>query len=335
VPDSLLITGEISTGNLVAILKILHTRLEELHKEKNESQLCELLQTICPLLDAMIRIGVKGISREQLYTPLYQQFKEFEGNPALAYHAHYAYQALLHIPNDEKIWQEVMRRTFNVVAGATTLANAIRTFNINELINAFGNFSEAFEGVGEIVNRVKELKEGIEDIRQGIEFGRTRQWYIALRFIDLLLQENKLVELEQFVRHSPCNKDQMFLIGLCQRLGKVACTQLDSGLQQGAIRFLVDLYQKEIRRSRHSEVKKWVVAILHQLKNQNNEGLKNYANAMFNKVTSNEDEHVSAIYVPHIMYPAGQVDVYSSLLFKARIKMGLAPGTTEPLAQLE
>src|SRR5581483_3242740 len=105
-------------------------------------------------------------------------------------------------------------------------------------------FDEIVSRLRELVETVQTLKEGVEDIRQGVGFEQTRQWYLALRFIDIFIQENQLKKLEQFVRQSPHNKNKWFLIGLCQRLGKIACIR-DLGIQQGAVRFLGDLSQNE------------------------------------------------------------------------------------------
>ena len=63
----------------------------------------------------------------------------------MIYQARYAYQALLHIPDDESPWQEFMRHTANILLGSATLVCAVKNIDPARLPEALSQLSEGFK----------------------------------------------------------------------------------------------------------------------------------------------------------------------------------------------
>ncbi len=82
-----------------------------------------------------------------------------------------------------------------------------------------------------------------ESVKEGLDLQRKKAWYRGLRDTDLLLQNQQLVDFEQFVRKAPCRRQKEFQWGLCERLAQLASTHSDLATQKCALRFLQDLYQ--------------------------------------------------------------------------------------------
>jgi hypothetical protein len=64
---------------------------------------------------------------------------------------------------------------------------------------------------------------------------RQQQWYAALQFLDICLEEG---QFELFVHHSIYTHNAAFLLGLCHRLEQIARTHPDTEVQKGAKQFL-------------------------------------------------------------------------------------------------
>ncbi|MCX8567011.1 MAG: WD40 repeat [Glomeribacter sp. 1016415] len=241
-----------SVGDLVGLLQGLTSRLNSEHQSGNTPAFQQLLQTTSQVLDAMVKAGVTGISRTQVQEPLDQALQSLSQTPELRFQAYYARQALAHLPNDESRWQEAWRRSTSIVLGAATLASAVRTFDPNKLMETYSCFVEAFAGTGEILERVAKLVGEMKDFGasaqeagasayQGLTQNRQNRWYTALQFLDTCLEERQWVQFEQFARHGGFNRNEAFLLGICQRLEQIARTQPEEGLQEAAIQFLDDL----------------------------------------------------------------------------------------------
>src|SRR6185437_3216224 len=99
--------------DLVRILKILNEQSKNIHSQGKNDQQLEMIKTLAQILDAMADCEVKGLDREELYKPLYDDLKRLSkdsSNPELSYQASYACQALLCIPNNESPWKALVRR---------------------------------------------------------------------------------------------------------------------------------------------------------------------------------------------------------------------------------
>ncbi len=271
--------SRVRSGDLVDALKVFQERLDKVHKENNPIQCQTLLYTTSQLLDAMTCLGVSGIDREAVQAPLYATLYGLidHPDPVLAWQARYARQALAHIPNNEAVWQCVLRHTFNVGMGILNVAAAVKNLDVGKLEESLNRFEEVFTSVrdaalviGQVGDSAKTAIEALQKEYQSASEGiqqlnRPRGWYAALRFMDLLLEENQLVALEKLARSSRYCQDEKFLQGLCQRLEQIARTHSDTEMQEGAKQFLESLRQDE-HWGEHKRVIKAAEAALQRLK---------------------------------------------------------------------
>lgn len=97
--------SHLHTQDLVEILNLVSTRLQETH-EQSPNHIFELTVTVSSVLDAMADTKVTGLKREALHGPLLAFLAGLRGSedPHLRYYASYAFQALLCVPDDESPW---------------------------------------------------------------------------------------------------------------------------------------------------------------------------------------------------------------------------------------
>ncbi|CAG8614522.1 18400_t:CDS:2 [Gigaspora margarita] len=179
------IINRFDPDDLDQILKRLKEKFENNHTQDKQ---IETIRTLGLLFDAMADCKVKDLSNEKLYNPLYKALENLssDSNQELAYHARYACQALIWIPNDESPWTAFQK-----------------------LPEAFEHLSKGLEGIEKIINGVivlvKGILEGTSNIKQGLR---------ALRYIDLFIQSRQFTALEKFVYKVPCFQENDFLWGL-------------------------------------------------------------------------------------------------------------------------
>ncbi len=256
--------GELNANDGVQILKILHNKQEDLHDNTTDDGFA-LLQALTALLDAMADAEIKGLSRDQLHSPLYKTLQTLSESEDVrfAFQASYACQALLHVPDDEKLWQSVFRRTLAVGGGVMALATVVRTCDPQKLFEMFEHFSQAFEGLDKVLSTANEIYnqgqalyqkganivDNVRTIREGLSFNFKRPWYTALRYTDFLIQSQQFMALEAFALQMPVEtrKYPHFVTGLSQQLEQVVRTTADLSVRQSALAFLADLYHNDER----------------------------------------------------------------------------------------
>ncbi|CAG8499629.1 825_t:CDS:1, partial [Racocetra fulgida] len=248
--------------DLVGILEVLNEKFKNLRAQDQNRQI-EMLRILGGLFDAMADCKVQDLEYETLYKPLYDTLKELKSNSnhELAYHAKYACQALICIPTNKSPWKEFLQ----FVQGIAKLAVAVRNIDPGKLPDAFKELSEGLESIKNVietlVDLVKEIqsaKEASDDIKQIINWEIQHEWYRALRFTDLFIQSQKFASLEQFIYKIPCRKDDKFLWGLCERLGRiVADSELNIDIRKGAINFLNNIRLNKDHWGYHPELDKW------------------------------------------------------------------------------
>ncbi len=270
--------GTLEVDDLVQLLTLLSTRLQETHGQATANQY-QLTRTISHLVDAMAESEVSGLQREKLHEPLaaYLQTLQNSEEPYLVYQAAYAYQALQYVPDDETPWQAALRRTGKVLEGVFGLVSAVKGLNLNEFIEGLEKIQEGTAGAIGIIKTVAEVYEGtvsltnsgqnfLTSLKEGFSFTRKRDWYPTLRLIDTLLQTGQLAQLKQLVCEAPCRRDPAFQWGLVERLGQLAAHPAwEASIRQHAVNLLGELYQDEASWGRQANVKQWIVQILNQL----------------------------------------------------------------------
>ncbi len=267
--------GGVRGNTWTSILSVLITRLNTVYKGQSEL-VKELIEAISQLLDAMVQAGVSGISRLKLQKPLADLLRDSSTlNPhqdqELAWHIRYTREALAYIPNDESRAQAVLRCLFSASMGILSLASAIKSCDIDKLLESFNHFEETFicaqeaaktvdaaggsKKAAKLANRFSApggLKEAVKNVEQMLaSFGelqtsyedRTRQkgWYTALQCLDMLIETKEWEKFEQFIRQSAYRQNAHFLQGVCQRLERIVCVEDDQTIQAQAIQFLKSL----------------------------------------------------------------------------------------------
>ncbi|KAF9911698.1 hypothetical protein BX616_010520 [Lobosporangium transversale] len=279
--------GYLDSDDLVNILNTLNSRLQGTHMESS-SHIYRLCVTVSHVLDAMINNQVKGLKREQLHEPLAAYLKELKGSsdPHLVYHAAYAFQALLYIPNDESSMQAMLRRTSAVARGVFGLVSAVKELNLNDFMDELANIQNELHYVTDIVDKSLDVYKGAvslyesgaafkQDMEEGLSFNRKTAWYPALRGADALLQTGEFTKFKTLVCETSCRNDTAFQWGLCQRLGQIAANpQWDLKVRQDAIAFLGEMYKNDKDWGQHVKIKQWIVTILKGLTSLPIDGLQ-------------------------------------------------------------
>ncbi|KAF9163842.1 hypothetical protein BGX20_001179 [Mortierella sp. AD010] len=226
--------GSLDPDDLIRILELLNAQLKGTHKQSTQ-HIYLLSMTISRVLDSMVDSQVKGLSREQLHEPLsqYLQGLQKSSDPRLVYQAAYAYQSLQHVPDDERFLKSMMRRTGKVVRGISGLVSAVKAIDLNQFVDGLQHIQEGVLDLKDTITLVtdaykdvKALVESgqgfLESLKDGFSFSRRSAWYPALRGLDSLIQEGRLIEFEKLIRSAPCRQDPAFQWGVCQRLGEIA-----------------------------------------------------------------------------------------------------------------
>jgi len=270
--------GYLDTDDLVQVLKLLSTRLQDTHQQSTD-HIYQLTVAVSHVLDAMADANVKGLNREKLHEPLSLYLDGLKGSTDsyLVYQAAYAYQALLCVPDDESLWQATLRRTGKVIRGVSGLVSAMKGLDLRGFIEGLGDIQKGLAGASEIVQVVKTSYDGAmslaEDgrgffdcLQEGLSFNRKCAWYTALRGADTLIRDGHLAEFRKLVCEAPCRHDPAFQWGVCQRLGEVASNSMwDAETRRNAIGFLAEMHQNDAEWGDQANVKQWIVSILMKL----------------------------------------------------------------------
>ncbi|KAF9363448.1 hypothetical protein BGX34_004123 [Mortierella sp. NVP85] len=268
----------LSADDLVKILRLLSTRLQDTHDQSSD-QLYQLTLAVSRVLDAMADTNVTGLDRESLHGPLSEYLGELKksSDPYLVYQAAYAFQALLCIPDNETMWQGVGRRTFKVIQGVSGLASAVKGVDLDKFVEGLQNIQQGLAGVSRVAglistayNDVVSLAYGGENflisLKEGFSFEKKRDWYTALRGADALIQAGEFATFRELVCKAPCRLDPAFQWGLCQRLGEIAVNPLlEANTRKDAIAFLGEIYRNDAAWGQHVSVKQWTLNIVIQL----------------------------------------------------------------------
>ncbi|KAF9347363.1 hypothetical protein BGX34_003200 [Mortierella sp. NVP85] len=276
--------GYLDADDLVKILKLLSTRLRDTHQQSTH-HIHQLTLAVSRVLDAMADTNVMDLDQETLLEPLSLYLKELRSSsdPYLVYQAAYAYQALLCVPDNETPWQAATRRTGKVIKGISGLVSAVKGFDLNKLLEGLGEIEEALDIVRiakTAYDEVMTLKESGQPfmmcLKEGLSFDRKRDWYSALRGVDVLIRHGELATLKRLACEAPCRLDPAFQWGLCQRLGEIATNPMwDADVRRGAITFLKEIYQSDAVWGRQPNVKQLVINILTHLTTPSTNGTHN------------------------------------------------------------
>ncbi|KAG0049623.1 ribonuclease T2-like [Gryganskiella cystojenkinii] len=264
--------------DLIEVLGPMSTKLQNAHSESPE-YIFELTVAVSSVLDAMTDAKVTGIKRVEMHEPLLVFLASLRNSddPHLKFHASYAFQALLCVPNDESPWEATVRRTTKVVKGISGLVSAVKGLDLNAFMTGLQNVQEGFDGIQQLFELGKTAYEGVSAVyeseqdfvaglKEGLTFNRTRAWYRALRGADTLLEGGELTKFKDLVCGAVCRCEVEFQWGVCQRLGRVAAnSRWGIETRQGAVRFLEEIYRKDAVWGYLPPIKSYIIELLKQL----------------------------------------------------------------------
>ena len=264
--------------DLVKVLELLSTRLRDTHQQST-GHLYQLTLAVSHVLDAMADVEVKGLDREKLHEPLSSYLNELKDSTDayLVYQAAYAYQALMCVPDNEKLWQAALRRTRKVAQGVSGLVSAVKGIDLSKFLEGLGDIQEGLAGASRVLGGIKSAygqamslatsgRRFLECLKEGLSFDRKCAWYPALRGADTLIRGGHLAEFRKLVCEAPCRQDPAFQWGICQRLGELAINAAwDPETRRGAIAFLGEIYANDAEWGQQTSVKQWILGILMEL----------------------------------------------------------------------
>ena len=252
--------------NLGPVMRTLQTRLKSAVEEAEPNIQYQLICTLSSVLDAMIDVKTKGLSREELHEPLLKQLAKLSKAQELrlAQAAGYAYQALLGIPDDEGPYKALLRHTLTVVEGATKVASAVSTMDPAKLFDSLTKLQDLPDLISSMVDVVKDLSSLISSLASAVDsiklLQKQKSWYVALRFTDMLIQAEALLHLQSFVQKVPCGREKEFLCGTFAQLEQAWEAGIPSAREKIA-KFLQEHLIPIGSASDHWRVQEWVKLI--------------------------------------------------------------------------
>lgn len=316
--------------DLVRILVILRTRLQETHQQSTKHPYYLTLALSC-LLDVMVEGKVRDLSRVVDHDPLSALLRQLTSNsdPYLKHQATYALQALLHIPNDETRRQFILRHTGNIAMGLLGVASVCK-LDISGFTEGAGKVVKAAEEVVEVgakvLGGVQSMSESGQDIfvsvRGGVLSGGRLLWYAALREAQEHVRSGRLADFNRLVFEAPCRGDVEFQWGVCQLLGEIAAnSQWEVATRQQAVNLLAALYKDDNIRTFNDEIVSWILQILRKLVALSDLSISDYTQSTLHDLDKEGNATTQDLYR----------DIVAAPLSSYPIKAGLPVPSSSPL----
>ncbi|KAF9939552.1 hypothetical protein BGZ67_009318 [Mortierella alpina] len=331
----------VEADDLVKTLRYVNANLQGIHSQ-SEDYIYRLTTTVSRVLDAMADGYVTGVERENLHQPLRDYLESLKGSddPYLVFHAAYAFQALLCVPNDESAWEATVRKSGRILNGIFQLVGAMKALDVNSFIDGLCTLQTGLGEVYAMAERIRdeyievqslynsgrELKAALQDV----SFKSRRSWYTALRGADTLLRNGHLANFKKLVCDAPCRRALAFQWGVCLRMGNLAVdSQWDEKHRCDAISFLGHLYRDDHHWGHHVPVKQLIIDILMQLSKSSKNAVQASAKALLKelKVDDNSDKRamlqscLDSGPSPHPLMAAMSLPSLSALLDRAQGKV--------------
>ncbi|KAF9573164.1 hypothetical protein EC968_008906 [Mortierella alpina] len=266
--------GYLHADDLILILRIIRRRLED-SAQQFEGYSVHLTLAISKVLDVMASQRIQGLNRVQEHKPLLDVLSGLKTSkdPFLQYQAHYAFQALQWVPDDETQLQRSLRHFAGMANSLAEISAVMRL-----------DFKEFLEGLQEVQKIVKDTYDAVkagwesapaliedgrgllESLKEGFGSGHKHPWYITLRGAVSLVREGQLADLNKLICEAPCRQHPLFQWGICELLGEIAVDPFWNEITRSqAINLLGEMYKAMEGSNLHLENKQWVLTILHHI----------------------------------------------------------------------
>ncbi|KAG0305795.1 hypothetical protein BGZ97_000977, partial [Linnemannia gamsii] len=281
--------GFLLSDDLIKILRILRTRLQDTHQQSSVHTY-HLTLAVSRLLDVMADNKVQNLDRVEEHEPLSGVLSGLKGSSDtyLMYQACYAFQALQYVPDDETVIQAVLRHSTGVVDGLVKIS-AVMKLDLGAVLEGLDKLQEVlgstFEIAGTVYEGVCSLMESgrgvFDSLKGGYGKGKKRPWYPAVRAAYALAQAGQLKDLNRLICEAPCRRDPLFQWGVCQLLGEMASDDTwNVTVRQQAVDFLGFLYKDDPDWGQDVSVKTWVLNIIGQLATSSDQAVQGNAFAI-------------------------------------------------------
>ncbi len=257
-----------SAGDAVVLLKALLVPLQQIQVNQNLLQVRALLHTVSMLLDYMVDFAIQDLDSE-LHRALMQALKKLKNAcPDLTWSIEYIQQALVNLPKNETFWDKVEKYVGPSMAGLLYLTGGI--FKIIAANTALpGSPLSAIIVAGVEPDRFLKALESLREGLSGISLDRSQPWYVQLRLMDLFfgvgVAAGRLDLLEATLDKASNPYHENFLRGLCDRLERLACAQVELSMQEGALRLLKALSEGRIAWGKREAIKLYARATLDRI----------------------------------------------------------------------
>ncbi|KAG0265390.1 hypothetical protein BGZ95_003327 [Linnemannia exigua] len=217
------------------------------HKASFE-HLYQITIAISRVLDVMVNSEVRNVDRTRVHQSLVEALSELQNiaDPILQFQVHYALQASQYIPDDESIFQAVLRFS----GGALMLTLGVAGICKLDPAKLFTSLDNLRQSAGEAYAVARQLPDGLAAFQQGrsgaaqkffhgIRSGTEDEWYLTLLFARTYVRHGHLAKFNQTVCSARCSDNQAFQMGVCQILVEIAMDPLwDARTRKHSVAFL-------------------------------------------------------------------------------------------------
>ncbi|KAG0293087.1 hypothetical protein BGZ96_003359 [Linnemannia gamsii] len=298
-------TDYLQPDDLVRILVVLRTRLQDTHQQTTKHPYC-LAIALSRLLDVMVEGKVQDLRRVVDHEPLSALLGQLmeSADPYLKHQATYALQALLHVPNDETRRQFVMRHAGNIVMGLLGVAS-VCNLDLDGLSDGAGKLRDATVSAlkigGEAVSGIQSIYESGQGIaasvKGGIFCGGRLLWYTALREARENIHNGRLADFNRLVIEAPCSRETEFQWGVCMMLGEISIDpQWEPTIRQHSVDFLAELYRNDTNQNANKEINQCVLSILRHVIVLSETPVSGHAHFLLQGLENEDDIGKQALY---------------------------------------
>lgn len=275
--------------DLVRILVVLRTRLQDTHQQAAK-HLYYLVLALSRVLDVMVEGKVKDLRRVVDYEALSSLLDQLKDSidPYLRYQVIYAFQGLLHVPNDETRRQFMLRHAGNITMGLLGVASVCK-LDLSQLKEGAEHMykvaGEAHEVGSKVLDGDQALRESGQDIwtsvKGGVLSGGRLLWYSALREAQEHIRNGRLQDFNLLALKAPCRNHVEFQWGIGQLLSEIASDGTwDIVVRQQAVDLLGELYKNDKKWSQDENVKTWMLDIIGHLSTATDQAIATHALAL-------------------------------------------------------
>ncbi|EFX06068.1 pfs domain containing protein [Grosmannia clavigera kw1407] len=126
----------------------------------------------------------------------------------LAQASKYARKALALLPSDESLWKTLAKDIYTIVQGSAKVAGSVSTLDPSKLLEGLETWAQLpqlVQSIIDVVDRLSSLRAGFKSVfNNGKGVKKPPRWYFALRYTDMMLQNNcpKLLKSLLRIRNS-------------------------------------------------------------------------------------------------------------------------------------